>query len=269
MTGPDASSGEMPGFPFPRRPAAELDETLLDALLTGGHLPPGAPEQARTMADMLASLADPATPGALAGEAAARTAFARAAFPAGISSVARTSRWRRRRPGSLTARIAAALAAAAIALGGAAAAAYAGVLPGPIQDFAHQAIGAPAPHRTRSHPRATLRHEPSVICTAYQRARALGPASAAAADRAKLARAAGGAARIDSYCAAAQRPGAAAPKPGGPRRAGPGKAHGKAKARAKANVHPAHKPHPKHKTHAAPKHAVHPVASASAEGRQH
>jgi len=62
-----------------------LDESVLDALLTGTSLPSDAPEQAHTVAEMLASLADPAVPGALAGEAAARRAFARAASPAGIS----------------------------------------------------------------------------------------------------------------------------------------------------------------------------------------
>ena len=41
-------------------------------------------------------------------------------------------------------KLAAAAAAGAIGFGGLAAAAYAGALPEPIQDFAHQAVGAPA-----------------------------------------------------------------------------------------------------------------------------
>jgi hypothetical protein len=46
----------------------------------------------------------------------------------------------------LSAKLAAALAAGAIGLGGAATAAYAGALPAPVQNFAHHTIGAPAPH---------------------------------------------------------------------------------------------------------------------------
>ncbi|HEY2312045.1 MAG TPA: hypothetical protein VGH96_00420, partial [Streptosporangiaceae bacterium] len=123
MSGPDASSPEMPGFPFPRRPAMPLDESVLDALMTATSLPPDAPLLAHTVADMLASLADPVSPGALAGETAARAAFARAASPAGISPAAR--RRARRRPKRLgaiaTTRIAAVAATVAVGLGGAAA----------------------------------------------------------------------------------------------------------------------------------------------------
>jgi len=145
MSSPGASSGEMPGFPFPGRPGSELDESLLDALLNGHSLPPEAPEQARVIAELLASLAGPACPGELAGEAAARSVFARNASPAGISPSARQSARRGRSPmlNRLSAGLAATLIAAAVGLGGAAAA-YAGVLPGPIQAFAHQTIGAPA-----------------------------------------------------------------------------------------------------------------------------
>jgi hypothetical protein len=145
MSGPGASSGDMPEQPFPGRPSPEPDEPLLDMLLTGQPLPPGAPEQLHEVAGMLASLADPAGPGELAGEAAARSAFARAAAPVTVSPLARPST--RRRPAWLStrvkARLAAALATVAVGLGGAAAA-YSGVLPGPIQEFAHRLIGAPA-----------------------------------------------------------------------------------------------------------------------------
>jgi hypothetical protein len=134
----------MPRFPLPSRPGSELGEPLLDALLDGQTLPPDAPEQARTVAEMLADLAGPAEPGELAGEAAARSAFARCPSPAGVSPPARRSGRRRSWP-SRSPRLAAALIAAAVGLGGTAAA-YAGVLPGPVQDFAHHLIGAPPAH---------------------------------------------------------------------------------------------------------------------------
>ncbi len=140
----DASSGEMPGFPPPSRPGRELGEPLLDAILEGLSLPPDAPGELCSVAEMLADLAGPAEPSELAGEAAARLGLARAASPAGVSPVAHRSARRTRSwisvPGG--ARLGAALIAAAVGLGGAAAA-YAGALPGPIQNIAHHMFGAP------------------------------------------------------------------------------------------------------------------------------
>jgi hypothetical protein len=136
----------MTGFPFPSGPGGELGEPLLGALLDGRWLPTGAPEQARAVAEVLAVLAGPAEPGELAGEAAARSAFARRA-------ACRTGRRRHgaRRPWPARgARLAAALIAAAAGLGGTVAG-YAGVLPGPVQDFAHHLIGAPPAHRAGQH----------------------------------------------------------------------------------------------------------------------
>ncbi len=154
MGSPDASQSEMPGFSPPSWPGRELGEPLLDALLDGRSLPPDAREEARVVAEMLAELAGPAEPGELAGEAGARFGFARSASPAGVSPAARrpTRRpaqrpARRRRSWPFrSARPVAALIAAAIGLGGTAAA-YAGAMPGPIQDFAHYMIGAPPAHR--------------------------------------------------------------------------------------------------------------------------
>src|SRR5215469_7701506 len=137
MNPPDASSGEMPGFSHPSRPRRELGEPLLDALLEGRSLPPDAPVELCAVAEMLADLAGPAEPGELAGEAAARLGLARTAFPAGISPAAQRSARRRRSWMSVP---------GAVRLGGAAAA-YAGALPGPVQDLAHHLIDAPAAHR--------------------------------------------------------------------------------------------------------------------------
>ena len=78
MSGPGASHGEMPGFPFPGRPGRELDESLPGALLDRRSHPPDAPEQQRVAAGTLACLAGRAGPGELAGEAVALLAFTRA-----------------------------------------------------------------------------------------------------------------------------------------------------------------------------------------------
>jgi hypothetical protein len=201
MSGPGASCGEMPELPFP---GGEPDEPLLDMLLTGQPLPPDAPDLLHEVAGVLATLAGPASPGELAGEAAARSAFARvAASPARVSPAARPRA--RRRPAwpftPVKARLAAALAAVAVGLGGGAAA-YAGALPSPIQDLAHHLIGAPAPRHAPGGRQAAYR-----VCRAYERAAAHGGARARAAAFQKLDNAAGGAAKIDAYCAAAGRPG--------------------------------------------------------------
>jgi hypothetical protein len=132
----------MPTFPRPRRPAREPDEPLLDMILDGRSLPPDAPRDAHALADRLTDLAGPAEPGVLPGEAAARSAFARTALRAGVSR-----RPDRRRPRLPARRAALAAALVAVTAGlGSAVAAYAGALPGPIQDFAHHVIGAPPAH---------------------------------------------------------------------------------------------------------------------------
>jgi hypothetical protein len=243
MSGPDASPPEMPGFPFFRRPAMPLDESVLDALLTGQSLPPDAPEQARTVAHVLASLADPAVPGALAGEADARRAFVRAASLVSASPATRRRPGRRPRrfAASLTSKLAAGLVAVTVGLGGAAAAAYAGALPAPIQDFAHDAIGAPRAHRPA--PDAPEAHwAVSGQCAAYERAKNHGGSAAVAGQFARLASAAGGAGKIDEYCAAVQK---AATGPASSRH-GTAKAHDKTTVRGKPKPRPTAKPHPSH-----------------------
>jgi hypothetical protein len=228
MSGPGASSGEMHGFPFPRRAGSELDEPLLDALLHGQPLPPDVPEQARVVAEILASLAGPAVPGELTGEAAARTAYARAV----ASPAARRSARRRpsRLPARVRARLAAGVAAAVVGLGGTAAA-YAGALPGPIQDLAHHMIGAPPAGHAPGGRQAAYR-----LCGEYEHTMTQGPARAQVDASQKLARAAGGATKIDAYCAAAgwhslapaARPASnPKPRPGSAKAAGQN-AHGKA-----------------------------------------
>jgi hypothetical protein len=181
---------------------------------------------------MFASLAGPAGPG----EAAARSAYTRAAASAS-SPVARRPARRRLPwlPARVSARLAAGLAAAAVRLGGAAAA-YAAVLPGPIQDFTHHVIGAPAARHASPHV-PSGRQAAYRLCSTYEHAMTHGPARAKAVASQKLARAAGGAGEIDAYCAAAGRPSlapaahpASYPKPRpktGKAKAAKRKAHGK------------------------------------------
>lgn len=171
MTERDASSDEMPGFTLPGRLRRERDDYVLDMILDGRSLPPDAPRDLQDLAQLLACLADPAEPGSLAGEADARSAFARAVPPVSISPApgkgvptdsmptdgvpadglatdgvpaavaARVAAPRRSGPRRV--RLAGVLAAVATVLASATAAAYADVLPGPVQEFAHRTIGAP------------------------------------------------------------------------------------------------------------------------------
>jgi hypothetical protein len=150
----------MPGFPFPGRPGGEHDEPLLDMIIARRALPPDAPHTMHDLERMLAALAGPAEPGELAGEAAVRAAFSRAASPAGISSAARRPvrhrRARRSRGRSRSrVRLATVMVVAAAGLGSVLAA-YIDVLPSPIQQLAHEAAGAPAPHGSGSPQPVTL-----------------------------------------------------------------------------------------------------------------
>jgi len=150
----------MPGFPFPGRPGGEHDEPLLDMIIARRALPPDAPAAMHDLARMLAALAGPAEPGELAGEAAVRAAFSRAAAPAGVSSAARRPvrhrRARRSRERSRSrVRLAAVMVVAAAGLGSVFAA-YIDVLPSPIQQLAHGAFAAPAPHGSSSRQAGTL-----------------------------------------------------------------------------------------------------------------
>jgi hypothetical protein len=136
----------MPGSPFPGRPGGEHDEPLLDMIIARRVLPPDAPPVMHDLARMLAALAGPAESGELAGEAAVRAAFSRAASPAGISATARRRRRARRfrGPARSRVRLAAALVVAVAGLGSVFAA-YIDVLPSPIQQLAHVTVAAPAP----------------------------------------------------------------------------------------------------------------------------
>ena len=164
---------EMPGF-FPGRPGGEHDEPLLDMILERRPIPPGAPPEIHGLARMLAAVAGPAEPGDLPGQAAALAAFTRLASPPGTSPAALRSARRSlsERPARGRLPLAVALAAAAAGLGSTAVA-YAGVLPSPIQHFAHVAFGAPAP------PRDFILHAPAVTSSPAHRHPELSPSAPA------------------------------------------------------------------------------------------
>jgi hypothetical protein len=109
----------------------------LAALLAGKRdVPPGL----RPAADVLAALSAEPGPGELAGEARALAEFRRrAGAPAPRQRAHGTAGLSSR----LSTKVAAGAAAAAVVLGGAATAAFADMLPAPIQRFAHDVIGAP------------------------------------------------------------------------------------------------------------------------------
>lgn len=117
------------------------------------------PQQA-ALHQVLTDLSGPPEPGELTLEAAVLATFRSRSFPAAAADTTpgpapHTSPWRRLAPHSP--RLAAGLAAAAIVVGGAAAA-YAGALPGPLQNLAHQAIGAPAAQRSAGRPPGGATH---------------------------------------------------------------------------------------------------------------
>ncbi len=130
----------LPGLPPGGIPP--IGDAACEALL-GGHLSPAdAEEGLRPLAEAVAALTLAPTARELAGEPDAR-----ATYHAGFSRPARGPRGRHGRI-----RLAASLlsvklaAAAAVAAGGLTAAAYADVLPAPMQSFAHRTLRAPAPH---------------------------------------------------------------------------------------------------------------------------
>jgi hypothetical protein len=129
----------MPNIPPPPlQDGSAVTDTDLEALLAGNR---DVAPWLRPVADVLAALSTEPSRGELAGEARAVAEFQR-------RTGAPVPRQRARRgtaglPSGLRAKVAAAAAAAAVVLGGAATAAFADVLPAPIQRFAHDAIGAP------------------------------------------------------------------------------------------------------------------------------
>ena len=239
------SSGGVPHDDMPnqlkpgRRDGGPLSDAALAALLAGTETPAEATPQLRPVADVLAALRSGPGGDELAGEAMALAEFRRSASAPAASAPARHRR-RLLAGYRFSARAAVAAAVAALSLGGLATAAYAGVLPGPMQRFAHDTIGAPAAHggppTARPDPRHLARHTTAVgpsatgpaahgVCDAYARAKEHGNAQQRDVALRNLIKAAGGAGRVTEYCRAGPgtgrshqpRPGQAG-KPGGDRK---------------------------------------------------
>ncbi len=207
MTGAGVSGSDMPSLPWTaRQDVSPVEDTSLEALLAGTGLPAGAEAELRPVADVLAALT--ARP---AGDEMAGLAAARAGFRRHVVVRVQVGQSPRRRPGSLASRLGAkagmAAAVVVMGLGGAAAAAYAGALPGSWQQLAHRTIGAP--ERGAGHDTPTGAGAPGPAadrpCAAYRRAVAGGTASQQAAALRNLVKAAGGAGKVTAWCAAAPR----------------------------------------------------------------
>jgi hypothetical protein len=217
MTGRGVSDNDMPNRSWPsRRDVAGLPDAALAALLAGGALAPDAPPPLQHVADALAALRAAPANDEHVGHAAAVAEFHRR-----VGMSAGPVPFRHRRPSvqrSLRARIAVASATAVVGLGGLAAAAFADALPAAAQQLAHDTIGAPAADTDHSSHAArhtgtpvgpdARGHAAYGLCTAYAHATEHGDAAEKSVAFRNLERAAGGAARVASYCAAVPHPGA-------------------------------------------------------------
>jgi hypothetical protein len=204
----------MPIFPWSAPgDVPPIGDAAFDALLAGA-LPPGAAATGlRPVAEMIAALNRAPLTSELASGATAL-----AAFRGEVGRSRETVRPRRRRhpvlATLLSAKLAAAAAAAAVTFAGATAAAYAGVLPAPVQKFAHDTLGTPPAHPAAhlSHPATptgpkAAGHAAYGLCTAYSHAQAHGSVMQKAVAFRNLAAAAGGAASVTAYCAGVAHPG--------------------------------------------------------------
>ena len=221
MSGRGDSDADMPNIPgSPGADGPGLPEGLLDALLTGDLLTGDLLTDEtvaglRSATALLAALNAGPEDGELTGHAQALAEFRHRGGSPGPSGYFRHRRL-------ITARLAVKVTAAAVAvavLGGAAAAAYAGALPTPVQRLAHNAIGAPAPKASHgpATPQVTPAHSAAAgpdatgpaafgLCNAYAHAKAHGTAAEKSAAFRNLA-AAGGAANITAFCAVVPHPG--------------------------------------------------------------
>jgi hypothetical protein len=215
---------DMPVFPWSAPgDVPPAGDPAFDALLAGDPLPDRAARGLRPAAEVIAALNEAPVTGELAALASALAVFRGEAGQAG--GPARSRARRHPLPGSrLSAKLAAAATAAAVTLSGAAAAAYAGALPAPVQKLAHDALGAP-PARPPAHPahpvtpvgpKTAAGHSAYGLCAAYEHLKAHGSARQKAVALRSLASAAGGTANVTAYCAAAAHPGTTATgKPAG------------------------------------------------------
>jgi hypothetical protein len=145
MNDDDVWGGEMPNLPFRRRHGDPADAPQLDELLDAGRLDLSAAPEWQSVSDVLRSAAAAAEPSELAGEAAVLATFRRERVGVRHRRPQPIARCKSMFSTLLTGRLAVGLAAGVVTVTGAATAAYACVLPSPIQSFAHTTIGAPKP----------------------------------------------------------------------------------------------------------------------------
>ena len=149
MNDDDVWGGEMPNLPFWRRHSDQADAEQLDQLLDAGPFDAAAIPEWQSVSDVLRSAAAAAEPSELVGEVAILAAFRRERVGIRHRRPQPIARYKtviaNRFSALLPGRIAVGLAAGVVTLTGAATAAYACVLPNPIQSFAHTTIGAPKP----------------------------------------------------------------------------------------------------------------------------
>jgi hypothetical protein len=224
VTGADVPNDEMPNILRPgRRDPFPLTDTALAALLAGTEPPAEPAPGLQPVADVLAALRASPTSDELAGEARALAEFRRAA---GVPALPRRPRHRRPRvlPSWAGGKAAAGMGIAALSIGGLAVAAFAGVLPAPVQRIAHEAVHAPAapaapPGAYRSRPGPQAHHAARKIqasptpadpaagapavrgpCAAYLWAWAHGSLMQRVIALHDVTRAAGGAGEVTAYC---------------------------------------------------------------------
>jgi hypothetical protein len=219
----------MPNFPWPDRwSASSVEDAVLSALLAGTEIPADSGAGLKPVADVLDALKAPTGTDEFAGETVAMAEFH---HWFGLSAPP-NCRSRRRRPTLITsllsAKAAAVAAIAAVGVGTATAAAFAGALPGPVQNFAHQTIGAPAAHQDKGSAARPSGSATPVgpnassdaafgLCTAYKHATEHGTAAQKAIAFRNLVKAAGGAGNVAAFCAAVPHPGTSpSPHPTGP-----------------------------------------------------
>jgi hypothetical protein len=202
----------MPTFPWPAPgDVPAVGDIAFDGLLEGNPLPEDTAAGLRVAADVIAALNCAPAASELAAETGALAVFR---GKGGVPDEPVRSR-RRRHPlpsPLLSAKLAAAVAATAVTLGGGAvaAAAYTGALPASMQQLAHHTIGAPVARPTPSASPAgpdAAGHPAYGLCTAYAHLKAHGSAKQKAVAFRNLAAAAGGAANVTAYCAAVTHPG--------------------------------------------------------------
>ncbi|MEP7034504.1 MAG: hypothetical protein ABI934_02890, partial [Actinomycetota bacterium] len=208
----------------------------LEAMLSGQQVPASVDEELRGVSELLATLrSGPSGQVERAGQARAMAAF-RETF-AGFQPDQAPRRRAVLRRTALGGKVGVALTAAAISFGAVGAAAYTGVLPSGLQNFAHASIGAPAAddrgnaegtkipakgskspaertkaptHRTSSPavgPDAAGGPAAFGLCTAWSHVRAEGQVADHSIAFRNLATAARGVEKIAAYCAAVPNPG--------------------------------------------------------------